>query len=398
MPETPENGSKTEEATPRKLEEARRRGDVAKSADVNQSASMAAACAVLAGAGGLLSTNLVQALLPFIASPHELTAILDGGHGEEIGRRAVMAGAPFVLAVLGASALAGVSANILQQGFLWSPEKLAPDPSRVSPLTGLQRMFGIDSFVQFLKTLLKLVVTMWVAWRVLEPHKQDFIKLAELDPISVMAFARSLLVALFSAILTFLAATAAIDFIWQRQRFLQRMRMSREEIKEEHRQSEGDPHIKARIKQIRLQRAKKRMMSQVPKATLVVTNPTHYAVALRYVAGETPAPICVAKGMDFLALKIREVAGQHEIPVIEDPPLARALYAAVDVDETIPREHYEAVAKVIGFILGRRNRPRAAPLTSGFERIPTANLRQLLRNALQESSSCPIRPQETGRP
>jgi flagellar biosynthetic protein FlhB len=140
------------------------------------------------------------------------------------------------------------------------------------------------------------------------------------------------------------------------------MRMSREEIKEEHRQSEGDPHIKARLKQMRLQRARRRMMAQVPKATLVVTNPTHYAVALRYVAGETAAPICMAKGMDNIALKIREIAQEHEIPIIEDPPLARALYATVDVDETIPREHYEAVAKVIGFILGKRNRPRARPL------------------------------------
>jgi flagellar biosynthetic protein FlhB len=229
-------------------------------------------------------------------------------------------------------------------------------------MSGFQRMFGIDSFVQFLKTLLKLSVTLWLAWRVLEPHKTDVTQLAAMSPIAVMDFARKLLVALFSAILTFLAATAALDWIWQRQRFLQRMRMSREEVREENRQQEGDPHVRARLRQIRLQRARKRMMAQVPKATLVVTNPTHYAVALRYVAGETPAPICVAKGMDNIALKIREIATEHEIPVVEDPPLARSLYAAVDVEETIPREHYEAVAKIIGFILGRRNRPRARPL------------------------------------
>jgi flagellar biosynthetic protein FlhB len=358
--DTPEQSSRTEEATPRKLEEARRRGDVAKSQDLNQAVSLAAACMTLAGAGGVLSSGLVQQLLPFIAAPHELATILDTGHGAEIGRRAIMAAAPFVLAVLGASALAGTSANILQQGgFLWSPDKLTPDFSRVSPMSGFQRLFGIDSFVQFLKTLLKVAVTGWVAWRVLEPHKTDATDLVAMEPLAVMAFARKLLLALFSAIMTFLALTAAIDWIWQRQRFLQRMRMSREEIKEENRQQEGDPHVRARLRQIRLQRARKRMMAQVPKATLVVTNPTHYAVALRYIPGETPAPICVAKGMDNIALKIREIAGEHEIPIVEDPPLARSLYAAVDVEETIPREHYEAVAKVIGFILGRRNRPRA---------------------------------------
>lgn len=360
--EGPDKESRTQEPTPRKLEEARKRGDVAKSADLSQAASLAAACMVLIGAGGSLSTGLAQALLPFIAAPDQLAGLLEHGGGAEIGRRAVMAAAPFVLAVLGATALAGVSANVLQQGLLWSPEKLAPDFSRVSPLSGFERMFGIDGFVQFLKTLLKLVVTGWVAWSVLAPHRNELPNLAAMDPISVLTFARKVLVALISAMLTFMALTGALDFIWQRQRFLQRMRMSREEIKEEHRQSEGDPHIKARLKQMRLQRARRRMMAQVPKATLVVTNPTHYAVALRYVSGETSAPVCVAKGMDNIALKIREIAAEHEIPVIEDPPLARALYATVDVEETIPREHYEAVAKVIGFIMGKRNRPRARPL------------------------------------
>jgi flagellar biosynthetic protein FlhB len=360
--EESDSASRTEEATPRKLDEARRKGDVAKSADLNGAVSIAAACAVLIGAGGSLSTGLAQALLPFIAAPHELIAVLESGHGAEIGRRAVMAAAPFVLAVLGASALAGVSANLLQQGLLWSPGKLAPDFNRVSPLSGLKRMFGIDAFVQFLKTLLKLVVTGWVAWSVVAPHRTELPNLAAMDPLAILAFARKLLVALLSAVLTFLALTGALDWIWQRQRFLQRMRMSREEIKEEHRQSEGDPHVKARRRQIRIQRARRRMMAQVPKATMVVTNPTHYAVALRYVAGETEAPVCVAKGMDNIALKIREIAAEHAIPVIEDPPLARALYATVDLDETIPRQHYEAVAKVIGFIMGKRNRPRARPL------------------------------------
>jgi flagellar biosynthetic protein FlhB len=126
--------------------------------------------------------------------------------------------------------------------------------------------------------------------------------------------------------------------------------MSKEEMKEEHRQSEGDPHVRARQKQIRTERAKRRMMNAVPKATVVVMNPTHFAVALRY-GDDTPAPMCVAKGMDSLALKIREVAEAAGVPVIEDPPLARALYATVNMDQTIPREHYEAVAKVIGFVL-----------------------------------------------
>jgi len=133
------------------------------------------------------------------------------------------------------------------------------------------------------------------------------------------------------------------------------MKMTKEELKEDYKQSEGDPHVKAKLKQIRAQRSRQRMMQNVPKATVIVTNPTHYSVALRYEPGDgDPAPICVAKGVDALALRIREVAREHRVPIVENVPLARALYAAVDVDETIPREHFEAAAKIIGFVMQQR--------------------------------------------
>jgi flagellar biosynthetic protein FlhB len=166
---------------------------------------------------------------------------------------------------------------------------------------------------------------------------------------------------LLFAVVCLLGAGAVVDWLWQRQRFMQRMRMSREEVKEDFKQTEGDPHVKNRQRQIRFQRARQRMIQAVPKATVVVMNPTHYAVALRYVQGETAAPQCVAKGLDLLALRIRQVAEENRVPVVEDPPLARALYATVEVDQTIPREHYKAVAKVIGFVMqaARRRRARA---------------------------------------
>ncbi len=164
---------------------------------------------------------------------------------------------------------------------------------------------------------------------------------------------------LMLAVIALLALGGVLDFLWQRQRFLTKMKMTKEEVKEEFKQSEGDPHVKARQRQLRLEKAKRRMIQQVPKATVVVVNPTHYAVALRYEQGQTPAPECVAKGVDAVALKIREVAEAAGVPVIEDPPLARALYGAVEVDQIIPQHHYEAVAKIIGFILaGRRRRAR----------------------------------------
>jgi flagellar biosynthetic protein FlhB len=142
---------------------------------------------------------------------------------------------------------------------------------------------------------------------------------------------------------------------------MKRMKMSLQEVKEDYKSTEGDPYIKAKLKQLRMEKSRKRMMQAVPTATVVVMNPTHYAVALKYEPGETAAPICVAKGMDALALRIRDMAREHGVEVVEDPPLARALYAAVDVDQTIPHQHFEAVATIIGFILGQRKPRTAAP-------------------------------------
>jgi flagellar biosynthetic protein FlhB len=170
-------------------------------------------------------------------------------------------------------------------------------------------------------------------------------------PLGVLGDMSHLLFKVLIAALAVLAGIAGLDYFLQRHRFLQRNRMSKQEIKEEFRQSEGDPQIKAKIRQIRNERSKKRMIAAVPDATVIITNPTHYAVALKYESGKMAAPVCVAKGVDALALKIREVAKENDVPIVENPPLARALHATVEVDEVIPQEHYKAVAQVIGYVM-----------------------------------------------
>jgi flagellar biosynthetic protein FlhB len=358
MAEQPEKDSKTEEATPRKLEEARRKGDVAKSQDLPSFMALAAAFGVLLSAGTWLSQGLAEALVPFVAAPHELAVVLTTGGAGDVAWNAIKAALPLLLAVLAAAAVAGAGGNLLQTGVLFAPEKLKPDWKKVNPLSGFGRLFGPEGLFQFGKSLFKVVIVGWVCWLVLAPHVGEIESLVRMEPAAILPFAQDLLSALFYAVLAFLALTSAIDFVWQKLRFAERMRMTKEEVKEDYKQTEGDPHVKGKLKQLRAEKAKRRMMAEVPKATVVVTNPTHFAVALRYVAGETAAPVCVAKGVDSLALKIREVAGEHGVPLVEDKPLARALYAAVDVDETIPREHFEAVAKVIGFVLGKKARSR----------------------------------------
>jgi flagellar biosynthetic protein FlhB len=356
-----DGASKTEEPTQRKLDEARQKGDVPRSQDVTSFASLAGAFAVLVTAGGMLSHGMVTGLLPFIAHPDAFQ--LHGGGAVEVAWMAFRVAAVPVVSVLMGAGLAGAAAGFFQQGgFIFTFEKLKPDFNKVSPFEGFKRLFGIDGWVQFAKSALKIAATAMVAWWAISPHVNQLMTLAAVDPREMMGLALDLSKRLAMSVLMLLAVIALVDFVWQRIRFTQRMRMSKEELKEEYRNSEGDPHVKAKQKQKRAETARRRMMQAVPKATVVVMNPTHYAVALRYVQGEDEAPECVAKGMDDIALKIRAIAEENGVPVVEDAPLARALYAAVDIDEMIPTQHYEAVAKIISFIMnrGQEERPRAA--------------------------------------
>lgn len=352
MAEAPDKEAKTEDPTARRLEEARKKGDVVKSMDVAQLASLAGAFGVLAIAGGWMTQRLATALVPFIADPDGFE--MTGEAMREASRSALMAAAPLIGGVLLAAALCGAAGALGQTGLLFTPSKLSFDFKKVSPLEGWKRLFGADALFNFGKSVLKLFAIAAVVWVVFKPHARELETLVALPPAALLPLARDLMVALFTAVLILLVLGAGFDWFWQRQRWMSRMKMSREELKEDYKSTEGDPHVKAKLKQIRLERSKKRMMQAVPTATVVVMNPTHFAVALRYEPGETPAPVCVAKGMDALALKIRDLAREHGVEVVEDPPLARALYASVDVDQSIPRQHFEAVAQIIGFILGKR--------------------------------------------
>ena len=359
MAEDTDPESKTEDPTSKRLGDARSKGDVAKSPDLPQWASLAAVTAVVLISGGTMAQNLMVGLTPFIAHPDEF--ILQNNGALQVARLALNAAMPIMMTVLATAAIAGAAGHIIQTGFVWAPEKLKPDLSKMSPFGGLKRMFGLDGMVNFGKSLIKAMVIAVICYSSLAPHQRDLEGLTQAEPAQVLSFTMAVLKALFMSVLGAMGVGAIGDWLWQRKRFIERLRMSREEIKEEHKSSEGDPHVRARQKGIRMQRAKRRMMDAVPKATVVVMNPTHFAVALLY-GDETPAPMCVAKGVDTLALKIREVAEAAGVPIVEDPPLARALYASVDLDQTIPREHFEAVAKVIGFVMSAARKRRAKPL------------------------------------
>jgi flagellar biosynthetic protein FlhB len=340
---------KTEEPTPRKLEQAREKGDVAKSQDLGSVTVLLAATLGLMALAGGASSQLAQSLHAFIERPHAIAA--DGGALSQLmaalGVQSAAALFGFFL-LLFAAALLG---NVAQIGFLWTGEKLKPKMDKISPIAGFKRLFGADAWITFAKTLLKVIAVAAAMLAAIWPNIGAMETLMRLDVGALLPAVRGMAGDLLIAALIVAALVAALDVVQQQQSFLKRNRMSREELKDEYKNTEGDPLVRAKLRQIRQERARQRMLQAVPNATVVITNPTHYAVALRYAPEETPAPVCVAKGVDAVALRIRAVAEENAVTIMEDPPLARALYASVEVDQPIPAEHYQAVAKIIGAVL-----------------------------------------------
>jgi flagellar biosynthetic protein FlhB len=247
--------------------------------------------------------------------------------------------------------LAAIGGNMIQHRLVWSGESLKPKFSKVSPGAGFKRVFGKQAVANFAKGIFKVVALGTVMLAVLWPERHRLESMVRFDPAAILGATTTLTLQLMGAVVAMLAVVAIADYFFQYRQWYQRQKMSLQEMKEEFKQSEGDPHVKGRIRQLRHARMKKRMMAAVPKASVIITNPTHYAVALSYERGMA-APICVAKGIDTIALKIREIAKAHDIPIVENVPLARALHATVEIDHEIPVEHYHAVAQVIGYVMG----------------------------------------------
>jgi flagellar biosynthetic protein FlhB len=245
---------------------------------------------------------------------------------------------------------AGIAGSAIQHRLLFTFEPLIPKLSKVSPMAGLKRIFSMEGAVNGLKGVVKIVVVGIAMGMAVRPELPRLDTIVATDTIGLAATIRDVALNMMGAVLIVMAFVAGLDYFFQYRRWIRKLRMTREELKEEYKQTEGSPEIKGKIRQMRQARARKRMMAAVPSATVVVTNPTHYAVALKYDDG-MGAPVLVAKGIDSIALKIREIAGENNIPIVENPPLARALHASVDIDKEVPEEHYKAVAEVIGFVM-----------------------------------------------
>jgi flagellar biosynthetic protein FlhB len=340
---------KTEDPTQKRLDDAHARGDVAKSQEVNTWFVIAGGTLVLSTFSGSMGGGMLMPLRNLVAN---------SGMIHTDGAALLSLGQTLGIAVLGAVgvpllmlAIAAVAGNMIQHRLVWSGEQLKPKFSKVSPGAGLQRIFGKQAAANFAKGVFKLVALGAVMMMVLWPERHRLESFLRFDPDVILGVTTSLVLHLMGAVVAMLAAVAIADYFFQYRQWHERQKMSLQEIKDEFKQSEGDPHIKGRIRQLRQQRMRKRMMAAVPKASVIITNPTHYSVALSYDRGMS-APVCVAKGVDNIAFKIREIAREHDIPIVENVALARALYATVDIDDEIPVEHYHAVAEVIGYVMG----------------------------------------------
>ncbi|MGA7993744.1 MAG: flagellar biosynthesis protein FlhB [Bradyrhizobium sp.] len=349
MADESDTSDKTEDPTQKRLDDAHERGDVAKSQEINTWFVIAGGTLVLSTFSGSIGGGILMPLRNLIAKSWMIHT--DGASllllTQSLGYALMAAlGVPFLLL-----ALAAIAGNMVQHRLVWSAESLKPKFSKISPGAGAKRIFGKQAAANFGKGLFKVIALGAVMTAILWPERLRLEAFVHLDPAALLGATTGMTVHLMGAVVAMLAAVAIADYLFQYRTWFERQKMSLQEMKEEFKQSEGDPHIKGKLRQLRQARMKKRMMAAVPKASVIITNPTHYAVALSYERGMS-APVCVAKGIDNIALKIREIAGKHDIPIVENVPLARALYASVDIDDEIPVEHYHAVAEIIGYVMG----------------------------------------------
>ena len=356
MAET-DKDQKTHEPTQKKLEDARKKGEVATSPEMRHAVMFAAMILVCSTVG----------VTAFLGLGRVFVRLWGGADNVMLEPQGAQAFATGLFIELGMN-LAPVLALLFAFAFLilfvqgrptlaWA--RLRPKWSKLSPITGLGRMFGVKGFVEFLKTLAKCAFVIGVATFVVWPKAVAVEELIGMEPEAIVRTSGTLVLMMLKSVALLAGALALLDWLYQRRSFLKRMRMSLQELKDEHKNSEGDPKVKGQRRAIALKNSRRRMMAAVPTASVIITNPTHYAVALKYDHGSMAAPIVVAKGVDAVALKIREIAKGAKVPIIESPPLARALFASTEIDHPIPTEHYKAVAEIIGYVM-RLARARAA--------------------------------------
>lgn len=372
-----QDSDKTEEPTEHKLQEARKKGQVMKSQEVISMLLLVATAGVLIGAGKIM----IRQIREFTLYTWSLIPTYNMTERSFLGDMVGIMGTAFMilLPLLAAAFVMAVIANIAQVKFLFSTEPLKPTLNKINPIEGFKRIFSMKSVMELVKQIAKLGIIGWICYKIVLSVLPELADSVVLPLNTTVELVRATLVRLVSQVLIGMLVIAAVDYLFQHKQFMKQMRMSMQELKDEYKDTEGNPQVKAKIRQLMRQGAQGRMMEEVPNSSAVVTNPTHYAVALRYKAGEDPVPLVVAKGENLIARQIKVMAEDHDVPIVENVELARALFKACEIGGAVPTEMYKAVAEVLAYViklkrkrelLKKRRLARSAPQMAGRAGAP----------------------------
>jgi flagellar biosynthetic protein FlhB len=348
MAEEQDQENKTEQPSQKRLEEAFKKGNIPFSREVTSFLILAFLAAIVAWFSPMMLKNARELLFPYIANSYDIPT--DAASIGYLLRQVAFGSLGIIAIPLIGSIIVAIGASFLQNGMVLSNEPIMPKLERISPLAGIKRIFSMRSVIEFIKSILKIIIVGYVAFLAVYPEMRGLEQLPNRDTESMLVFLAMLATRMTIGVAIAMFFIAILDLVYQRFQHTKSLRMSRQEVKDEYKQSEGDPVIKQRLRRLRMERARNRMMATVPKADVVITNPTHFAVALAYDQATMKAPKVVAKGQDLVALRMRELAEENDVPVVENPPLARALYSSCELEKEIPVAHYEAVAKVISYV------------------------------------------------
>lgn len=349
MAEGDSSEEKTLDPTPGKIEKARKKGDIAKSADVNVAAAYLGLLVACLGAGAVAITSAAQPLTVFLSSPDLLADQILGPGGLLLSARIFVSAIAPLVPIFALPFVAVILSLIMQRGIVFAPEKLAPKLNRISPISGAKNKFGISGLVEFGKTFIKMVAVSLIIYFYLSGKFDEIVGLARSNPVTLVNAMFEVLINMLTLICLLAILVGVGDLLWQKYNHQKKLRMSFQEMKDENKDAEGDPHTKAQRRQRGREIATNRMLLEVPKADVIVVNPTHYAVALKWSKAPGSAPICVAKGEDEIAARIREIANESGVPIHSDPPTARAIHATVKVGREIKPEQYKAIAAALRF-------------------------------------------------
>lgn len=342
------SGEKTEKATPKKRQDSRKKGQVAKSQDVNTAIVLFAAFFLMFFLGESMK-NIVLDL--FRISFNEYIGMpLTEASVQTIFIQMVLKSAYLVIPVMGAALIGGILSNYIQVGFLFSTETIHFKLSKINPISGFKRIFSWRALVEFIKSILKISIVGFVVYLVVSTRFDDILILSQKSIDDALATIANIVVVTGLIVSIVLLILAVLDYFYQKYDFEKNIRMSKQDLKDEYKNIEGDPLIKSRIKQRQREMAMQRMMQEVPNADVIITNPTHYAIAIKYDESKTDAPFVVAKGVDFIAQKIKLIAKENDVVMVENRPLARALYDQTEIGQVIPEDFFKAVAEILAFV------------------------------------------------